>query len=87
MPDWPFFAYIQCNNFAEGSNSADLSVRLANLIMVSVEHCKMMNTLFHNVFQHRESVNLRLREMLIAYCFCDFLFNGYQCTTNKNMTL
>ena len=83
MPDWPFFAYIQCNNFAEGSNSADLSVRLANLIMVSVVHYKMMNTLF----QHTESVNLRLREMLITYCFCDFLFNGYQCTKNKNMTL
>ena len=43
--------------------------------------------LFQNVFGHRESVNLRVREILITYCFCDFLFYGYPCTTIENMML
>ena len=42
MPDWPFFGYIQCNALCEGSNSADLSDQLVNLIMISVEHYTMM---------------------------------------------
>ena len=43
--------------------------------------------LFQNVFGHRESVKLRVRVMLIAYCFCDFLFYGYPCTKKENMML
>ena len=87
MPDWPFFGYIRCNVFAECSNSADLSYRLANLILISVEHYMNDEILFQNVCRHRESVNLRIRGMLIRYCFCDFLCYGYPCTTNENMTL
>ena len=29
-------------------------------------------------------MNLRVRGILITYCFCDFLFNGYPCTTIEN---
>ena len=88
MPDWPFLAYyIRCNVFAEGSNSADLPDRLANLIMMSVEHYKNYESLFQNVFRQRESVNVRVRGMFITNRFCDFLFYGYPCTTNENMTL
>ena len=43
--------------------------------------------LFQIFFGHRESVNLMVREMLIAYCFCDFLFYGYPCTKKENMML
>ena len=75
MPELPCFCYILCNVFAEGSNSADLSDRLANLIMRSVEHCKTDEVLFQNVFRHRESVNLRVQEMLITY-FVTFCFMG-----------
>ena len=55
--------------------------------MISVEHYKNDEILFQNVFRHRESINLRVRGMLITYCFCDFLFYGYPCTTNENMML
>ena len=33
-----FFGYILCKVSGNGSNSADLSDRLANLMMISVEH-------------------------------------------------
>ena len=35
MPDWPFFGCILYNVFGEGSNSAIVSGRLVNLIMIS----------------------------------------------------
>ena len=43
--------------------------------------------LFQNVYGHRESVVLRVQEMLITYCFCDFLFHGYPCMTKENVML
>ena len=77
MPDWPFFCFILYNVFGEGSNSVIVSGRLANLIMISEEHCKNDEILFQNVYGHRESV------VFITYCFCDFLFHGYPCMTKK----
>ena len=62
---WP----ILYNVFSEGSNSAHLSVRIANLIMISEEHWKNDETLFQSVYGNRESVNLRVRGMHILYCF------------------
>ena len=77
MPDWPFFGYILGNVFGDISNSADLSDRLARVITISVEHRKNDEILFQNVFGHRESVNLRVRVMLITYCFLRlFCFMG-----------
>ena len=67
------FCYILYNVFGEGSNSAHLSERLANLTMISEEHLKNDEILFQNVYGHRVSVNLRVRGMLITYCY-DFLF-------------
>ena len=72
------FGYILCNIFGEGSNSADSSDRLANLIMILVEHCKNYEILFQNVFGHRVSVNLRNAHYILIY---DFLFYVYPCTT------
>ena len=72
MPDWPFFGCILYNVFGEGSNSAIVSGRLANLIMILEEHWKNDEILFQNVYGHRESVVLRVQVMLITYCFCDF---------------
>ena len=87
MPDWPFFDCILYNVFGEGSNSAIVSGRLANLIMISEEHWKNDEILFQNVYGHRESVFLRVQIMLITYCFCDFLFHGYPCMANENLML
>ena len=87
MPDWPFFGCILNNVFGEGSNSAIVSGRLANLLMISEEHWKNDEILFQNVNGQRESVDLRVQEMFIAYCFCDFLFHGYSCMTKKNVML
>ena len=56
IPDWPFFGCILYNVFGEGSNSAIVSGRLANLIMISEEHWKNDEILFQNVYGHRESV-------------------------------
>ena len=39
------------------------------------------------VYGHRESVVVRVQIMLIAYCFCDFLFHGYPCMTKQNVML
>ena len=87
MPECPFFGCILYNVFDGGSNSAIVSGRLANLIIISVEHWKNDEILFQNVYGHRESVVLRLQEMLITCCFCDFLFHGYPCMTKENMML
>ena len=87
MPDWLFFGCILYNVFGEGSNSVIVSWRLANLIMISEEHWKNDELLFQNVYGHRESVVLRVQVMLIAYCFCDFLFHGYPCMTKENVML
>ena len=76
MPDWPFFGSILYIVFGEGANSAIVSGRLANLIMISEEHWKKYEILFQNVYGHRESVVLRAQVMLITYCFCDFCFMG-----------
>ena len=87
MPDWPFFGCILYNVFGEGLNSAIVSGRLANLIMVSEEHWKNDKILFQNVYGHRESVILRVQVMLITYCFFHFLFHGYPCMTKGNVML
>ena len=76
MPDWPCFGFILYNVFDEGSSSVIVSGRLANLIVISEEHWKNDEILFQNVYGHRESVVLRVRVMLITYCFCDFCFMG-----------
>ena len=70
------FGCILYNVFGEGSNSAIVSGRLANLIMISEEHWKNDEILFQNRFGHRESAVLRVQVMLITYCFCDFCFMG-----------
>ena len=81
-----FWLYsVQC--FDEGSNSAIVSGRLANLIMISEEHWKNDEILFQNAYGHREPVVLRVQVMLITYCFCDFLFHGYPCMTKENVML
>ena len=87
MPDWPFFGCILYIVFGEGSNSAIVSGRLANLIMISEEHWKNDEILFQNVYGHRESVVLRVQVMLNTYSFCDFLFPGYPCMTKENVML
>ena len=87
MPDWPFFGCILYNVFGEGLNSASMSGRLANLIMISEEHWKNDEILFQNVYGHRESVFLRVQVMFNTYCFCDFLFHGYPCMTKENVIL
>ena len=87
MPDWQFLGCILYNVFGEGSNSAIVSGRHANLILISEEHWKNDEILFQNVDGHRESVLLRVRVMLITYCFCDVLFHGYPCMTKENVML
>ena len=87
MPYWLFFWLIMYIFFGECSNSALLSERSANLIMKSEEHWKSDETLFQSDYGHRESVNLRVREMHITYCFCDFLFYGYPYMTKENVML
>ena len=86
MPDLPFFGCILYNVFGKGSNSVIVSGRLANLIMILEEHLKKDETLFQNVYGHRESVILRVQVMLIIYRFCDF-FHGYPCMTKENVML
>ena len=73
--------------FGEGSNSVIVSEQLANLIMISEEHCKTDEILFHNVYGHRDPVDLRVQGMLNTYCFCAFLFYGYPCMTKENVML
>ena len=75
MPDWPIFGCILYNVFGEGSNSAIVSGRLANLIMISEEHWKNDEILFQNVYGHRESVILRVQVMLNTF-FVTFCFMG-----------
>ena len=87
MPDWQFFGCILYNVFGEGSNSAIVSVRLANLIMISEEHWKNDEILFQNVYGHRESVVLNIQVMFIIHCFCDFLFHEYPCMTKESVML
>ena len=87
MPDWSFFGCNLYNVFGEGSNSAIVSGRLTNLIMISEEHWKNEVILFQNVYRHRESVVLRVQVMFITYCFCDFLFHGNPCMTKENVML
>ena len=77
------FWMILYNVFGEGSNSAIVSGRLANLIMISEEHWKNDKILYQNVYGHRESVVLRVQVMLSTYGFCDFLFRGYPCMTKE----
>ena len=81
------FGCILYNIFGEGSNSAIVSGRLANLIMISEEHWKNGEILFQNVYGHRESAILRVQVMLITYCFCDVLFHGYPCMAKENVKL
>ena len=87
MPDWPFFGCILDNVFDESTNSVIVYGRLADLIMISEEHWKNDEILFQNVYGHRESVVLRVQEMLITYCFCDFWFHGYPCMTKESVML
>ena len=87
MPNWPFFGCILYNVFGEGSNIFIVSGRLAILTMISQEHSNNDKLVFQNVYGYRESVVLRVQVMLIAYCFCDFLFHGYSCMTNENLML
>ena len=82
-----FFGCILCNVFGEGSNSTTVSGRLANLIMISEEHCKKDDILFQNFYGDRESAVLRVQVMLITYCFCDFLFHEYPDMTKANVML
>ena len=63
------FGCILYDVSGEGSNSAIVSGRLANLIMISEEHWKNDKILFQNVYGHRESVVLRVQVMLITYWF------------------
>ena len=70
------FGCILYNVFDEGSNSAIVSGRLANLIMISEKHWKNDEILFQNVYGHREPVVLRVQVMLITYCFVTFWFMG-----------
>ena len=74
MPDWSCFGCNLYNVFGEGSNSATVSGRLANLIMISEEHWKNDEIVSQNVYRHRESVVLRVQVVLITYCFRDFFF-------------
>ena len=62
--------------FGECSNSAIVSGRLANLIMISEEPLKNYEILFQNVYGHRESVVLWVQVMLITYVFVTFCFMG-----------
>ena len=71
MPDWLFWLILY-NVFGEGSNSAHLSERIADLIMISEEHCKNDKILFQSVKEQMESIHLRVRAMHITCCFCDF---------------
>ena len=64
MPNWPFFGCILYNVFGAGSNSAIVSGRLANLIIISEKHWKNDEILFQNVYGHRESVVLRVHYIL-----------------------
>ena len=57
MLDRPFFSYLLNDVFDEGSNSANLSEQLANVIKISEEHWKMTKQSFQNVKGHMESVN------------------------------
>ena len=50
MPDWSLLGCILYNVFGEGSNSAIVSWRFANLIMISEEHWKNDEILFQNVY-------------------------------------
>ena len=50
------FGCILYNVFGEGSNSAIVSGRLANLFMISEEHWKNDEILFQNVYGHRKSL-------------------------------
>ena len=70
------FGCILYNVLGEGSNSSIVSGRLANLIMISEEHCKNDEILFQNVYGHRESVVLRVQVMFITYGFVTFCFMG-----------
>ena len=81
------FGCILYNVFGEGSNSVIVSWRLANLIMISEEHWKMMKICSKMFTGIRQSVFLRVQVMLITYCFCDFLFHGYPCMTKENVML
>ena len=81
------FWLLLYNVFGEVSNSAIVSGRLANLIMISEEHWKNDEILSQNAYRHRKSVVLRVEVMLITYCFCDFLFHGYPCMTKENVML
>ena len=87
MPDSLFFWRILYKVFGEGSNSAHLSERITNLIMISEERLKNDETLFKSVYGHRCSVNLRVRGMHITFCFCNFLFYGNPCMTIENVML
>ena len=49
--------YVLQNVFGESSNTAHLSERLANLIILSEEHWKNDEIPFQNGNGHRESVN------------------------------
>ena len=62
-PDWPSFDCILHNVFGEGSNSAIVSGRIANLIMISEKHWKNEEILFQNAYGHRESVVLRVQTL------------------------
>ena len=67
------FGLILYNLFGEGSNSAHLSERIADLIMISEEHWKNDETLFHSVNKQRKSVNLMVRAMpkhIVFVTFC-----------------
>ena len=88
MPDWPFLGFIPNNVFGEGSNRVYLSEPLATLITVSEGHWKNDAISFQNVYWHtRKPVNLRIREMPITYCVCDFLFYGHPCKKKENVML
>ena len=47
--------------------------------MISEEHGDNDKISFQTVSGHREPVKLRISGMLITYCVCDILVNGYPC--------
>ena len=66
--------FEQC--FGEWSNSAHLSERIANIIMISEEHWKNDETLFQSVYGHRCSVNTGNEECTLHIVFVTFCFMG-----------
>ena len=55
--------------------------------MISEEHLENDEIMFQNVYGQRESVELRIRGVLVTNSVCDSLFGGYPCMKKENVML